>query len=78
MNKLLIIIPVRLASTRLPGKPLLLIKGKTMIEHVWDCAKKANIGDVYVACCDTKVKDLLIDKKINYIYTKKKFKKWYR
>ena len=49
-----------------------------MIERVWICAVKANIGDVYVACCDKPIQDFLIKKKYHYIYTKKKFKKWYR
>ncbi|MEC8099927.1 MAG: 3-deoxy-manno-octulosonate cytidylyltransferase [Pseudomonadota bacterium] len=74
MSKALIIIPARMSSSRFPGKPLININGKTMLERVWSCAVKANIGDVYVACCDKLVKDLLIKKKIPYIYTKKNLK----
>ena len=74
MTKALIIIPARMASTRFPGKPLININGKTMIERVWECAIKADVGDVYVACCDKSVKNLLIEKKIPYIYTKKNLK----
>ena len=74
MSKALIIIPARMSSSRFPGKPLININGKTMLERVWICAVKANIGDVYVACCDKLVKDLLIKKKIPYIYTKKNLK----
>jgi len=48
--KTLIVIPARLASTRLPNKPLALINGKTMIARVYQQAIKANIGDVIVAC----------------------------
>jgi hypothetical protein len=36
-----VVIPSRYASTRLPGKPLLLIAGKPMVQHVWEQASKA-------------------------------------
>ena len=42
-----------------------------MLERVWSCAVKANIGDVYVACCDKLVKEFLIKKK-SHIYILKK------
>ena len=74
MVKALIIIPTRMSSSRFPGKPLINIEGKTMLERVWSLAKKANIGDVYVACCDKKIKDLLIEKNIPYIFTRKNLK----
>ena len=71
MSKALIIIPARMSSSRFPGKPLININGKTMLERVWSCAVKANIGDVYVACCDKLVKDLLIKKKYLIFIQKK-------
>lgn len=46
----IIIIPARLASTRLPNKPLADIAGKPMILHVYEQAMNANIGEVLVAC----------------------------
>ncbi len=49
-NKVLIIIPVRLASTRLPNKPLVDICGKTMIRRVYEQAVAADLGDVLIAC----------------------------
>ncbi len=49
-KKFLIIIPVRLASTRLPNKPLADIFGKTMIQRVYEQAIKADIGEVLIAC----------------------------
>jgi len=49
-QKILTIIPVRLASTRLPNKPLADICGKSMIQRVYEQAKKANLGDVLIAC----------------------------
>ena len=51
----LIIIPARMASTRLPGKPLADIHGKPMIVHVMERATAANCGPVYVACCEDEV-----------------------
>ncbi len=50
MTKILTIIPARLASTRLPNKPLADIFGKPMITRVFEQAKKANLGEVIVAC----------------------------
>ncbi len=63
-----------MASTRFPGKPLVNIQGKTMIERVWESAIKSKIGDVYVACCDPEVEEVLFKKKIKYIRTKKNLK----
>ncbi len=48
----LIIIPARMASTRLPDKPLLDIGGKPMIVRVWERACAAGIGRVVVAAGD--------------------------
>ncbi len=45
----LILIPARLAASRLPGKPLLDICGEPMIVHVWRRAVEAALGDVIVA-----------------------------
>ncbi|NBV06844.1 MAG: 3-deoxy-manno-octulosonate cytidylyltransferase [Proteobacteria bacterium] len=49
-NKVLTIIPVRLASTRLPNKPLADICGKSMIQRVYEQALAANLGEVLIAC----------------------------
>lgn len=46
----IILIPCRLAATRLPGKPLADIAGKPMVIRMLELAKAANIGDVAVAC----------------------------
>ena len=45
----LIIIPARMASTRLPGKPLADIAGAPMIVHVARRASESEAGDVAVA-----------------------------
>ncbi|MEK7851455.1 MAG: 3-deoxy-manno-octulosonate cytidylyltransferase, partial [Deltaproteobacteria bacterium] len=50
------IIPARYASTRLPGKPLLDIAGKPMIQHVYERAMKAElVGRVIVATDNKKI-----------------------
>lgn len=49
-NKVLTIIPVRLASTRLPNKPLADICGKSMTQRVYEQALAADLGEVIIAC----------------------------
>ena len=49
MADILILIPARMASTRLPGKPLAEIAGEPMIVHVLRRAQAAGIGPVVVA-----------------------------
>tara|TARA_Y100000768_G_scaffold352931_1_gene304861 strand:- start:335 stop:1072 length:738 start_codon:yes stop_codon:yes gene_type:complete len=58
--KTLVIIPSRLAATRLPGKPLLKINGLSIISHVVKRAEEANIGEVYVAAGDKEIVDDVI------------------
>ncbi len=48
-DSVLILIPARMASTRLPGKPLADIAGRPMIVHVLDRARETGLGPVYVA-----------------------------
>jgi len=50
-----ILIPARMASTRLPNKPLADIGGEPMIVHVWRQAVASTIGPVYVACDDARI-----------------------
>lgn len=49
-NKTVIIIPIRMGSTRLPGKFHADINGKEMILHVIDCARSSGFDNIYVAC----------------------------
>ena len=53
----LVIVPARLAATRLPDKPLATIAGAPMIVHVWRRAVEADIGPVIVACGDRAIAD---------------------
>ena len=55
--KTLIVIPVRMASRRFPNKPMAMIKGKPMIQRVWEQAVSSAIGDVIVACSEKEVQD---------------------
>ena len=50
-----VIIPARMASTRLPGKPLADISGAPMIVRVWRAAVAADIGPVVVAAGDEEI-----------------------
>ena len=56
-----IIIPARFASTRLPGKPLIDICGKTMIERVWRNAKKSQAKDIIIATDDERIQSHAIN-----------------
>ena len=57
--KPILIIPSRLASTRLPEKPLHVIAGKPLIQHVFERAKTSYDGRIVVACCDDRVRGLI-------------------
>ncbi len=51
----IVLIPARMASTRLPGKPLAEIHGAPMIVHVWRRAMEASLGTVVVAADDAAI-----------------------
>lgn len=51
----IIVIPARMASTRLPGKPLADIAGVPMIVRVWRQAVAANAGPVIVAAAESEI-----------------------
>ena len=55
----LIVIPSRMAATRLPGKPLADIHGTPLIVHVWRRAIEAQAGPVVVACADREIADAI-------------------
>lgn len=55
--KALIVIPARMASSRLPGKPLAQIAGEPMIVHVWRKAMAAGADRVVVAAAEAEVAD---------------------
>ena len=54
--KAVAVIPARYASTRLPGKPLLDICGKPLIQHVWETVSRARgLDEVVVATDDARI-----------------------
>jgi 3-deoxy-manno-octulosonate cytidylyltransferase (CMP-KDO synthetase) len=55
----IIIIPARIAASRLPRKPLADIGGKPMIQHVWERAIAADLAPVYVATDDRTISDVI-------------------
>ena len=55
MQKTLILIPSRLSASRLPNKPLLKIKGKSIISLVVKKAEQSKLGEVIVATEDNKI-----------------------
>lgn len=63
------IIPARYASTRFPGKPLALIKGKTMIRRVCEQAWKSELDEVVVATDDVRIADAVMDFGGRYVMT---------
>jgi 3-deoxy-manno-octulosonate cytidylyltransferase (CMP-KDO synthetase) len=52
-----IVIPARYAATRLPGKPLLELAGKPMIQWVYESARRSSAGEVIVATDDERIAD---------------------
>ncbi|CCQ72097.1 3-deoxy-manno-octulosonate cytidylyltransferase [Magnetospira sp. QH-2] len=55
----IVLIPARLASTRLPGKPLADIHGEPMIVQVWHRAMEADLGPVVVACAEVEIAEAI-------------------
>ena len=51
----IVLIPARMAATRLPGKPLLPIAGVPMVVQVWRRAREADVGPVLVATDDPRI-----------------------
>ncbi len=54
----IVVIPARFQSTRLPGKPLLDIAGKPMIQHVFERAKQSDAAEVYIATDNSEIKNV--------------------
>lgn len=58
-QNVVIVIPARLESARLPNKPLADIGGIPMIVRVWKQAIAANVGPVIVACCGPEIRQAI-------------------
>ena len=71
MSKTIILIPSRLAATRLPNKPLLKVNGISIINHVYEKAKSSKIGEVFVATGDEEIFEEVTKKGGKCILTEK-------
>jgi 3-deoxy-manno-octulosonate cytidylyltransferase (CMP-KDO synthetase) len=62
MSEVTAIIPARWASTRFPGKPLVKLRGKPLVQHVWERAQRAKSVDcVIVATDDMRIAEAAFD-----------------
>lgn len=50
-----IIIPARYQSTRLPGKPLRMLAGKPLLQHVHECAQRTSASNIIIATDDERI-----------------------
>ena len=55
----IVVIPARMASVRLPGKPMADICGLPMIVQVWKRAVEANVGKVLVAVAENEIAEVI-------------------
>jgi 3-deoxy-manno-octulosonate cytidylyltransferase (CMP-KDO synthetase) len=56
----IIIIPARMGSSRLPGKPLADLNGQAMVIHVMRRAEQSGVGPVYIAAAEQEIVDAVI------------------
>jgi 3-deoxy-manno-octulosonate cytidylyltransferase (CMP-KDO synthetase) len=69
--KIAIVIPARYKSTRFPGKPLVEILGKSLIQHVWEkCILAIDSKQVYIATDDLRIENHCKDLGMQVIMTK--------
>ena len=62
MSEVTAIIPARWASTRFPGKPLVQLRGKPLVQHVWERARRAKSVDrVIIATDDMRIAEAAFD-----------------
>ena len=62
MTKAVGVIPARWGSTRFPGKPLHLVAGKPLLQHVWErCLRARSLDTVIVATDDMRIADAAFD-----------------
>jgi len=65
-----VVIPARYGSSRLPGKPLLVIAGKPMVFHVCDRAKEAGAEQIVVATDDRRILEAVNDYGFDSVMTR--------
>jgi len=73
LKNIIIIIPARIGSTRLPGKPLKILQNKPLIYWTWkNCSKAINHNQIYVATDSKKITNCCKKYNINSIMTSSK------
>jgi len=55
-----VVIPARYSSSRLPGKPLLMIAGKPMVQHVYNRAIESGADEVIIATDDSRIQEVCL------------------
>jgi len=60
MSAIQLVIPARYASSRLPAKPLKILAGKPMIQHTYERAVEAGLGDIVIATDDQRIVDVCL------------------
>ncbi len=56
-----VVIPARYGSTRFPGKPLVNLWGKPLIQHVYERVKEAGFSEIYVATDDQRIFETVLN-----------------
>ena len=65
------VLPSRWGSTRFPGKPLHLIAGKPLIQHVWErCQQCSRLDEIIVAVDDVRIRDAVIAENTRELFKK--------
>jgi len=60
VSRIIAVIPARYAASRFPGKPLALISGKPMVQHVWDrCLSARCFDEVTIATDDARIAEVV-------------------
>ncbi|MFZ4763332.1 MAG: 3-deoxy-manno-octulosonate cytidylyltransferase [Roseimicrobium sp.] len=58
LSQVLVVIPARWGSTRFPGKPLHLLAGKPLVQHVWErCCECQHVDKIVIATDDARIAD---------------------
>jgi len=71
--RVLSIIPARMGSSRFPGKPLVKINGKAMIDIIYKISTKSNlISKTFIATCDKEIENHCNKASMNVVMTSKK------
>ena len=69
--KVIGVIPARFASTRFPGKPLVLLKGKPLLQWVVEGARKSSLlQKIFVATDDVRIQKLCMELKVDCLMTR--------